>query len=125
MEKEEARAIYFNIGRIWCPALGDYISFNSKGFRHLIRKGRILRPDSEQERRFSLISEVPKIINSAITIAEHRIEMNKYTIKTHGEKETHTAPAYFWSLKKKQNDKIITVIIRQSRGGKKYFLSVF
>jgi hypothetical protein len=125
MEKQEARIIYFQIGRVWCPVLDDYVSFSSKGFRHLIRKGRLIRPDSEQERRFSLIPDAPKIINSAVTIAQHRIEMNKYATKMHGKKEVHAAYANFWSLKEDQNGKTITVIIRQSRGGRKYFLSIF
>lgn len=90
-----------------------------------MRKGRLLRPESKQERRFLLTPNAPKNINSAVTIAEHCVKMNKDTIKTHGKKEIHTAHADFWSLKKERNAKIITIIIRQARGGKKYFLSIF
>ena len=87
MIKQEAKFIYSKIDRTWCPALNDYVEFNSRGFRHLIRKGRLLRSDSEQKRRFVLISDAPKIINSTITIAEHRVEMNKYVLKCTGRRK--------------------------------------
>ncbi len=28
MEKQKAKILYFKIGRVWCPALGDYVSFD-------------------------------------------------------------------------------------------------
>jgi len=38
-KKKEAKEDYDKIGRVWCPALGDTVSFNNIGFRHFTWKG--------------------------------------------------------------------------------------
>ena len=54
--KKKAKKIYSKIGRVTCPALGDdSVAFNSKGFNHLVRKGRIPRKKNKQKRRFVLL----------------------------------------------------------------------
>jgi hypothetical protein len=125
MEKQEAKAIYFRIGRVWCPALGDYVVFNREGFRHLIRKQGTLRSPSEQSRRLALIPYVKEILEKSLIVAEHRTEQRIGILRTHGNKKIGTTQIDFWSLKVEQNGEIITVVIRQSPGGIKHFLSVF
>ena len=49
--KRRAKLFYQGIGRVWCPALKDYIAFDERGFRHLIQKGRRFRMKSEHKRR--------------------------------------------------------------------------
>ncbi len=46
-----AEAFYFGLGRVWCPALDDFVHFEKLGFRHLLQKGRKFRIKSEQHRR--------------------------------------------------------------------------
>lgn len=53
----EAKAYYSSLGKIWCPAVSDWVVFNIKGFNHLVRKGRFLRSEQEQLRRFFLFKK--------------------------------------------------------------------
>ena len=125
MEKQKAKILYFQIGRVWCPALGDYVSFNREGFRHLIRKQGTLRSPDEQSRRLALIPYVKEILEKSLVVAEYRTEQRIVIVRTHGNKKIEAAQMNFWSLKAEHNGKIITVVIRQSPGGIKHFLSVF
>ena len=61
----EIRDLYFKIGHVKCPCLNNkYVYFNQVGFRHLIRKGRIIRHIPDQLRRFALFRFATKIITS-------------------------------------------------------------
>ena len=87
MEKQEVKAIYFQIGRVWYPALGDYVSFNREGFRHLIRKRGVLRSPDEQSRRLALIPYIKKILKKSLVAAEHRAEQRIGIVRTYGNKK--------------------------------------
>ncbi len=50
--KRRVKEFYARIGSVWCPASNDYVSFKSAGLRHLIRKGKMPRPERDQMRRF-------------------------------------------------------------------------
>jgi hypothetical protein len=111
--KREARECYFKIGRVWCPALNDYITFNAVGFRHLVRKRGILRSTDEQLRRFSLILLAKDIIE------------NPSAAIFHDKSIINIRAANFWTLSMRHEDGIIKVIIRQLDGGAKHFFSVY
>ena len=125
MEKEEAKILYGNIGRIWCPALNDVVAFNHAGFRHLLRKRGLLRSPHEQSKRLALIPYAKKIIEGSDSVAEYRVENSNRVIHTRGKKRIEIAQVKFWSLKAESNGQTITVVVRQSSNGTKHFLSVF
>jgi len=124
MEKQRAKVVYFDIGHAWCPALNDYVWFNREGFRHLIRKQGAPRSPEEQSRRLALIPYAKEIIEKTFVATEHRTAQSNRIVRTHGNKIGATQ-IHFWSLKARYNGKVITVVIRQSQGGKKHFLSIF
>ena len=123
--KEEAKKIYSEIGGVKCPALGDeYVFFNSFGFNHIIRKGRIPRTRNEQKRRFALLPFVEVIIKNPKAIIIYRKETIKEKINRHGEKVLMESTAHFWAFVEKIEDCNIKVVVRQIEKGNKHFFSV-
>jgi hypothetical protein len=123
--KARAKNFYGKVGRLWSPALRDYVGFNSMGFRHLIWKGRERRPQSQQIARFSLLPlAVETIVDPNIKISFGK--KREYTFsKWQREKRKIISEAKFWALHKKKGNKFIRVIVRQVGEGKKHFFSVF
>lgn len=123
--KLKTKKAYSKIGRIHSPALNDeYVAFTSKGFTHLIRKGRNPRPRNEQAKRFLLIPYAEQIIrNPRVTILYRSIE-TKYYINRHGQKILTTSTAHFWTFVESNKDTKIKVVVRQLNQGPKHFFSI-
>jgi len=111
--KKEAREVYDKIGRVWSPALNDYVLFSNVGFWHLIRKGNKHRPRVHQIKRFALIPRAGKIISSS------SIQISKREGMKNGRR------VYFWAFRATVDRKNIRVIIQQIGNGHKHFLSIF
>jgi hypothetical protein len=111
--KTAAKDFYRSIDRIWCPALNDYISFTQEGFRHLVGKKGIVRPRSEQRRRFMLLYSVKDILENPEVKFSH-------TITT-----TRNLRADYWVATGIMNNFHIKIVIRKVDGGKKHFFSVY
>jgi len=123
--KQKAKATYSKIGSIKCPALDDdIVAFNSKGFNHLVRKGRLPRTKREQKRRFVLVKYIEGIVKNPEAVIEFRQNEKKYKINRHGEEILVTSNAKFWTLVEKIGDCEVRVVIQQIEQGKKTFLSV-
>jgi len=124
--REKAKNIYSKIGQISCPALnGEYVSFTSAGFNHLIRKGRIPRTRNEQKRRFVLLPFVDQIIKNPKATIQYQRREEKYHINRHGTKILKTSMADFWTFVEKVNDCVVKVVIRQlNKTSNKHFFSV-
>jgi hypothetical protein len=111
--KKEARKEYDTIGRVWSPGLRDYVSFNSVGFWHLMRKGRKRRPHIHQMLRFALISDAKEIITSPSFQISRRKKME------------HGRPVFFWAFHAIVGEKNVRVIVRKIGNSHKHFLSAF
>jgi hypothetical protein len=112
--RKNAEAIYAKIGEVWCAALGDYVTFNSAGFRHLIRRDRRWRPHNDQKRRFLILPYAESIITAA----------NVKVICRVGENASGKV-IKFWAITGLRDCRKITVIIRQVGAGKKHFFSIY
>ena len=115
---EKAKAEYYKIGNIPCPAFGsEFVHFNKHGFNHLLRKGRKLREQSKQQKRIDLIQQ-------AVSIVRHTKHIRDYRTTKLGSSVCH-----FWEIRGKgtYNSKsmIIHVIIRRKNSGRLHFFSVF
>lgn len=111
MEKEikKIKDLYGKIGRIPCPAFNfELVHFTGKGFSHLLRKGHIPRPLSDQMRRLSLLKYAREIVVESTEFDTHR-------------KGTGIE---FWTLYKIFRNKKITVVISQIKGEPKKFFSI-
>ena len=107
--KEKAELLYAKLDRVWCPVLNEYVIFNRSGFQHLIWKGGLPRPKSEQKRRFALLEHAEKILSNPNATFSHEQKGN----------------TQFWAFTEKQSDVAVRVVIRQVGIGKKHFLSTF
>lgn len=125
MEKEEAKEYYSQLGRVWCPALKDYVVFNSMGFRHLMRKRGKRRPNTEQQRRFALLPNARSIIFDPETIAIPGKRTAIQSTHEYGKKIEKVIPANFWVLAVPRKDVPITIVIRQFDKGEKHFFSIY
>jgi hypothetical protein len=123
--KRQAKECYRKIGRVWCPALNDYVTFNDAGFRHLIWRGKASRSRKEQTRRFSLLPHAPSIVSLSTTYIEYRKEQRRTTTGSWGTKRTLFSTVRFWKLVGENNGGKISVIIQQFSKGQKHFLSIF
>jgi hypothetical protein len=124
-EKRHAEIIYKQIGRVWCPALNDFVIFNRTGFQHLLRKRGRRRTKHEKTRRFALLPFVENIIRNPNAEAQHEEKKLFYRFNQHGQKIKTSSRAAFWKLSEEMNGKTISVIVRKLNNGGKYFLSVY
>jgi len=114
MENRIARAkeYYQSICRVWCPVLNDYITFNSMGFRHLMRSGRHKRSNADMIRRFRLLGLAVEMIENLDAEIISPPDVASSATKL--------------SIIKETQDKIVTtVVIRQVGNGNKHFFSIY
>lgn len=123
--RKKAKEFYGKIGRVWCPALNDYVVFNSVGFRHLVWKGAEQRPQKEQERRFGLMSNAKNILATHCGAVEFREEIEMGIVRKHGIKMRRLSRARFWGLSDERGGKTITIVIRQIGYRNKHFFSIY
>lgn len=107
--KKEAKESYDKIGRVWCPALNEHIVFKNPGFRHLIWKGPIHRPKSQQKQRFALLAYAEKVIKNANAEVSDRLEGN----------------VHFVAFAAEEDGKKIKVVTRRLSKGERHFFSIF
>jgi hypothetical protein len=122
---KKAKSYYLKIGNIFCPALNDDITFNSVGFRHLLRKQGKRRLKNEQQRRFSLLPYAECMLTDpkAIFISTNKTIIQQIT--WHGRKIKTVSSAQFWNTKTTRDGHTVTILVRQINNGKKHFFSIY
>ena len=123
--KLKAKEIYKKIGRVWCPALTDYVYFSNVGFKHLVRKGKRLRSKRDQMRRFSLIPYAANIVTKAKGEILYDEKKEIAIFSEYGEKIKTLPPAKFWTIENNHDKEIIFIVIRQVEMEKKHFFSIY
>lgn len=68
---ENAKSEYKNIGKVFCPYLGQEVWFTMKGFRHLISSSGQQRNDSTIKDRLNAIKHIPEIVSKSGTLQEY------------------------------------------------------
>lgn len=125
--RKKALIKYREIGVVKCPIFNDeVINFNSRGFNHLVRKGRMVRPIKEQQNRFYLIKFAKKIIQKPPnrTIVEFEQRSVKERVNKFGNKKSIKKPAKFWTINYLYKNILIKLVIIQVLGRNKEFLSI-
>jgi hypothetical protein len=80
---EETKAAYQKIGKVYCPALGADVVFNSDGFNHLRNKSsRVNRSKAEQRNKLAHVLHAAVAIGTTTTVQEYREELQ--TLDTDG-----------------------------------------
>ncbi len=94
---------YKKIVSIESPAFGnEKIYFNHYGFDHLIMKQRKYRTSEEIKRRFRLMDDVTYILHKTTTIFSEERRLKG------------TSTAYFWTIKKEVNNRMIRSIMQEN-----------
>ena len=108
---KKAKAFYFSLGKIKCPALNDEeIIFDWRGFRHFLHKERRKRSVPDQIRRFKILFKMPDLIKSAkILDRRDKSDENRKTV--------------FLSLLCKDEDTIVKIVTLDDSHNK-YFISI-
>jgi hypothetical protein len=97
----EAKVFYASLEAILCPALNnERIVFNAHGIKHLIRKGRILRSQVEQLRRFRLLKYILPTLSDPVLNPACRSEELSEEIKYNNQKLKIRRKAIFWTFEK-------------------------
>jgi len=101
---EKIREAYFRIGYLKCPCLNNqHVYFNQIGFRHFLRKGRLIRPIKDQIRRFGLFE-----------FAVHAITSNETQVVEI--RQNRGFVSYALELKISKNYKVKIIVIRNDEG---------
>jgi hypothetical protein len=109
---KRARAFYFGLGKIKCPALNDEeIIYDRRGFNHFLLKSKGKRPIPDQIRRFKLLFRIHDLLKHA---------------ELAGGKEEHgaTKKTLLWSLLYTKNDERINIVLLETGPGRRYFISI-
>lgn len=74
MEYTQVKVEYESFKKVYCPFVKEEISFNSKGFRHLLYKnGQRKRSEIEVAERFNFIKNAKDILSVTTTLQEKEI----------------------------------------------------
>lgn len=116
-EKKKYRKIRY----VECPALdNEKIYFTDKGFTHLLRKGRELRPIHVQIKRIRLLKYAIPILKDSTKFHSYRIRTRNFE----GTKGIIKSSAQFWSFEKVMEGGSIIVVVCQINKENKHFLSI-
>lgn len=116
--KFKTKEFYYNIHRVYCPCLDEYIIFNAKGFHHFIYDGsNKIRSIKSQVYRMNLLPLVIPVIKQAKVIDQY---IHPRQIRFSSKKVED------WSLKSIVGSKkiLIKVVLRRKGDGNIFFLSV-
>ena len=110
--KEEYHLYYKTLGHILSPFFKEEISFNNKGWSHIIRKGSGLRPQKEVQKRLENLKDSVEILKIATTVQEKEIRkiLDKNT--------------EYYGFVAIINENKIKVIVRKEGMGKLHFYSL-
>jgi len=126
--KAEAKIYYKSIGKVYCPYLQRQVSFNAKGFEHLLGKSwDNARSRVDQYARLRLIPVAKEIIALSNTLQE----FEERAMYTRGKEKSGWVKLYkmnnyyvFMALSKNK-DARFKVVVKELEGGEAYFYSIY
>ncbi len=111
----EIKNKYQKLGKVFCPYLKRDISFNAKGFRHLMYKNHIRkRSEQEVEERASYFQSAKDVLSVTTTLQEKEM---------HPETELLKESVLFGFIAILENIKLKIIVKKDGEGGW-YFFSV-
>ncbi|MEK7531698.1 MAG: hypothetical protein AAB545_02095 [Patescibacteria group bacterium] len=124
--KADAQKFYSSKGRMFSPALNDYIHFPAEGFNHLVYKGaHSEREKSSQTLRFKLLPLALKLIELSTTYQEFEETIKEFEVKSYKKRIKKTKPVRYWGIIAIIEGRKIKVIIRKiGDNGAMHFWSV-
>ena len=106
----DSRDFYKGLGSCHCPVLNSRVTFNSKGFHHLLYDGEgKARSKNERIRRLVLLPAAKSIVEGAACIDNH----------------TMRGDAEYLVLKGLSRQRVIIVVLRRLYSGRVHFYSIW
>lgn len=123
--KEEAEKFYHSIKEVRNPYFTENVVFNSKGLKHLkFKSDQKARTNQEQYTRLKLLRLVPEVLRKSYTI-QGIWETKKFEEqKTNKRWEKVLKDVIFYEFIAILENLRVKVIVKEVRGGIKYFWSV-
>lgn len=126
--KTEAKAYYQSIGKVYCPYLRRQVSFNAKGFEHLLGKSwNQIRSQTDQYSRLRLIPVAKEIIALSHTLQEFesRISSSRRKIGDKWVSVKLSINYYVFIAISKDRNSRIKVVVKEYEGGEIFFYSLY
>jgi hypothetical protein len=123
--RQEAEALYANVGSIKCPYFGSSIAFNAKGIRHLkFKSDEQARSREEQYTRLKLLKYAPEVIKLSRTVQGIWATKKFEEQKTHSRWERVLKEVIFYEFVAVLDSVRVKVIVKEVVGGEKHFWSI-
>jgi hypothetical protein len=123
--KQEAEEKYKKLSPIHCPYLKDKVNFNSEGLDHIkFKSWQKARVISDQYTRLRLLYLVPEILKLSHTVQGKLDRKEWERRKRHGKWEKLLIDVSYWEFVHVIGKVRIKVIIKQVKGGEKFFRSI-
>jgi len=110
--RNKARVYYQTIGKVFSPALNEFVSFSRPGFRHIIFRRWRKRSRAVQKARFALLPLAVKLIGLSTTHQEFEEMVSSQNIR------------YWGIIAILENKKFKVIIRRVGENGTLHFWSV-
>src|ERR1700722_15996868 len=95
--RAEAKTLYEQTGKVYCPALSTQVIFGAGGFNHLIYKDRGHERDKFiQLTRFKLLINALKLVELTTTYQEYEEIAQKAPVAWLKKQRTETRTIKFW-----------------------------
>lgn len=123
--KNKGEILYKSLCEIYCPYLGEKISFGSKGLEHLKfkRRGKA-RSEKDQYMRFRLLHLAPEILRASHTL-QGILETKKFErIRVHNRTDIILKPVAYYEFIAVVKRSRMRVIVKQIDDGQKFFWSI-
>ena len=123
--KSDKELFYKTIGEVYCPYLGEKVSFNAKGLEHLkFKKKNHARSSEDQYVRFKLLHLAPEAVRLSKTIQGISHTKTFELVRSNARTEMIMKPVSYYEFIAILEDKRVRVVIKQVEAGPKYFWSI-
>ena len=123
--RKTAQELYATFKKVYCPALGGEIHFNSEGFNHLIyERAKKERDKRTQILRFDMLEKAKFILETTTTYQEYEENIEYRKVNRHGKFIGMNIIVHCWGFVAIVQKFRVKVVIIQVGNGKMEFYSV-
>ncbi len=123
--KDESEVFYHTIEEVMCPYFKEVIAFNAKGLKHLKFKSKIqARSRKDQYARFKLLHLAPEVLQKSGTVQGTWETQRFERQRTNSRWEHVLREVKFYEFIAVLDSIRVKVIIKEVKGGNKYFWSI-
>lgn len=123
--KDESTKFYNSLEKVKSPYFSEFVTFNRKGMDHLkFKSWNKSRSVNDQYMRFKLLKYAPEIIRKSHTLQEYCEKRHMERIQINSRWEERMVTVAYYGFVAIINDVRIKIIVKETKGGDKYFWSI-